>query len=278
MTGVCFNCRDNTEGDHCAICSRGFYGRPSTGTPTDCQQCPCPLTSSDGQFSETCQLDGTDVVCTACEMAHTGRRCEECLVGFYGDPSGQLGNPSGCQPCDCNGNVVTDVAGNCNTTTGTCSNCDNNTAGNWCERCADDYYGDAVVAKNCTGEVVRLLLVKYLCGLLYMCSVACDCDTEGSAAGVPCDPTPGQCPCHPFVLGRQCDVCAVNYWNRASGLGCEACDCDPVGSNGMSCDMVNGQCSCKPGVEGRRCDRCLVGSFGFASSGCRGSLLCQCYC
>ena len=92
------------------------------------------------------------MVCTDCEVGHTGRHCEACLVGFYGDPSGQMGTSSGCQKCDCNGNVDTDVTGNCNTTTGICSNCENNTSGDHCEQCADDHYGDAVGAKNCTGD------------------------------------------------------------------------------------------------------------------------------
>ncbi len=30
-----------------------------------------------------------------------------------------------------------------------------------------------------------------------------------------------------------------------SGQGCEACDCDPVGSTGPSCDLYVGQCDCK---------------------------------
>ena len=34
-------------------------------------------------------------------------------------------------------------------------------------------------------------------------------------------------------------------WFYFSGEGCEACDCDPVGSVGPSCDSYVGQCDCR---------------------------------
>lgn len=40
----------------------------------------------------------------------------------------------------------------CDSLTGACSGCMHHTAGARCQLCAPGYYGDAVVAKNCTRE------------------------------------------------------------------------------------------------------------------------------
>ena len=46
--------------------------------------------------------------------------------------------------------------GNCNTTTGECLKCVNNTSGPMCDQCADGYFGDAITGtcegKNCNNK------------------------------------------------------------------------------------------------------------------------------
>lgn len=71
-----------------------------------------------------------------------------------------------------------------------------------------------------------------------------------------CDQHTGQCPCLPNIVGQNCDRCAADTWNIASGTGCEHCNCDPLHSIGSSCERVTGQCSCKPGFGGRTCREC----------------------
>ena len=44
-----------------------------------------------------------------------------------------------------------------------------------------------------------------------------------------CDRVTGLCNCLPNVVGDYCDECKENHWKIASGEGCEACACDPVG-------------------------------------------------
>ena len=65
---------------------------------------------------------------------------------------------SSCQKCDCNGNIDPNAVGNCNSLTGACLKCINNTQNgpeNNCELCEDGYYGDATIEPkgNCTGEL-----------------------------------------------------------------------------------------------------------------------------
>ncbi|BFZ23346.1 hypothetical protein BsWGS_26385 [Bradybaena similaris] len=139
-TGVCRNCRHNTQGDHCERCSRGFYGDATRGSVNDCQKCPCPLTESPNQFSPECVL-GSDgqVICTACPSGHTGQRCERCAPGYQGNPN-QPGDY--CKlinvTCDCDGRgSVPNTL--CDPNTQQCQ-CKNNVQGRRCSVCRDGYF------------------------------------------------------------------------------------------------------------------------------------------
>ena len=82
-TGICLNCMDNTTGTQCESCLPGHFGDPMQGIP--CQPCPCPLV--DRSFSSSCFLDNDSLpTCTACEEGYTGRNCEQCVNGYFGDP------------------------------------------------------------------------------------------------------------------------------------------------------------------------------------------------
>uniref|UniRef100_A0A8C6XY71 Attractin n=1 Tax=Naja naja TaxID=35670 RepID=A0A8C6XY71_NAJNA len=63
-----------------------------------------------------CQCNGhskciNESICERCENLTTGKHCETCISGYYGDPT----NGGTCQPCKCNGH-----ASICNTNTGKC--------------------------------------------------------------------------------------------------------------------------------------------------------------
>ena len=148
-TGNCTNCSDSTTGPSCEQCLPGTDGDPIVGVT--CLPCPCPLITSPGQFSDNCILQPPNTaVCLDCPVGHTGSQCESCDTGYFGDPTGEYGSPTGCSDCLCNGNINSSLPNSCNTTTGVCMQCLNNAAGIMCERCADGYFGDAVTAKNCT--------------------------------------------------------------------------------------------------------------------------------
>ena len=55
-------------------------------------------------------------------------------------------NQGNCVPCKCNGRATT-----CNSTTGFCIDCADNTAGKECEICAPKYHGNVFI-KPCEGE------------------------------------------------------------------------------------------------------------------------------
>lgn len=151
QTGACTNCTGSTTGSSCEQCLPGTYGDPVMGIP--CLPCPCPLATSPGQFTQDCIMQSPDtIICLNCPVGHTGDHCESCIAGYFGDPTGDNGSPTGCSDCLCNGNIDSSIPNSCDTTTGICLRCVNNTAGSMCEQCANGYFGDAIYSKNCTGK------------------------------------------------------------------------------------------------------------------------------
>lgn len=259
-TGAC-DCRDNTAGLNCEKCVDGYYGDPTTGTPNDCKPCPCPDGSSCAVVPKT-----KEVVCTNCPAGTTGKRCELCDDGFFGDPLGSNGPVRRCRPCQCNDNIDPNAVGNCDRTTGECLKCIYNTAGFYCDRCKEGFYGSAL-ASNPADKCKP-----------------CSCSPFGTVnQQKSCNQVTGQCECLPHVTERDCSACVPGFYNLHSGHGCERCDCNSVGSSSGLCDLRSGQCECQPGVTGRRCERCEVHHFGFGRDGCKpcdcnaeGSLSLQC--
>nr|XP_054604109.1 laminin subunit alpha-2 isoform X1 [Nothobranchius furzeri] len=229
VTGHCLNCSHNTMGQHCDTCLPGYYGNATRGSPEDCQPCACPLSIPSNNFSPTCRLgEQGEVLCDQCRPGYAGPRCDRCANGFYGQPSIPEGS---CQPCDCTGNLDLSLPGSCDPITGQCLRCRQGYGGDTCEICVDGYYGDAVIAKNCT---------------------PCQCHSNGSVSEV-CNRESGQCQCRENVVGRQCDKCMPNCWWDAEHQECFPCMCSPLGSASQRCD-TEGHCTCRPGFMGRRCD------------------------
>ncbi|XP_012368221.2 laminin subunit gamma-1, partial [Octodon degus] len=259
-TGVC-NCRDNTAGPHCERCGDGYYGDSTAGTSSDCQPCPCPGGSSCAVVPKT-----KEVVCTNCPVGTTGKRCELCDDGYFGDPQGSSGPVRLCRPCQCSDNIDPNAVGNCHRLTGECLKCIHNTAGFYCDRCKDGFFGNPL-APNPPDK----------------CR-ACACNPYGTVNQQrSCNPVTGQCECLPHVSGRDCGTCDPGFYNLHSGRGCERCDCHALGSTNGQCDIRSGQCECQPGITGQHCERCEVNHFGFGPEGCKpcdchpeGSLSLQC--
>ncbi|KAM6984916.1 laminin subunit gamma-3 [Aplochiton taeniatus] len=245
-TGVC-ECADFTTGRNCDRCQDGYYGNALFGTTKDCQPCPCPDHSSCAQMANT-----REVVCTNCPAGQRGTRCEMCDDGFYGDPLGKTGTIQPCRRCDCNGNVDPNAVGVCDHKTGRCLKCLSHTEGVHCQNCQKGYYGNAL--DQTTNQKCK----------------SCSCNSAGTFGSLDvCHLQTGSCLCLSHVTGRDCGHCEVGFFNLQHGIGCEMCNCNPIGSLSMACNPITGQCLCRAGVEGRSCDSCHPGFFGFSSQGCR---------
>lgn len=241
-TGICSECQHYTTGDHCEMCVEGYYGNATRGSPNDCMICACPLPVDSNNFATTCEVseDGYEIHCE-CKPGYTGEKCQSCAPGFFGQPEveGEV-----CRPCECSGNINPEEPGSCDSVSGECLLCLNNTSGRACNLCAPGFYGDAVNLKDCQ---------------------SCICDAVGTEH---CDNFIGTCNCYPNVIGEKCDRCEVDHYGFESGRGCMACDCG-IASNSTQCDDHTGKCACKPGVTGRQCDRCEPGYWNYTENGCQ---------
>lgn len=116
---TCHHGRCSNYPDFNCICDLGWTG-------SDCSiNCGCNNHS-------TCK-SGVDI-CDECHDYSEGTRCENCIVGSYGNAT-----TTGCFPCNCNGHGE-EAKGQCHPITGQCF-CLDNTEGMNCDLCSKDYYG-----------------------------------------------------------------------------------------------------------------------------------------
>lgn len=112
------------------------------------------------------------------------RRFYSCADGFFGNPLAKNGT---CEVCDCNGNIDPMTIGNCDRETGRCLKCIYNTAGDHCEECKENHWGNPK-DKSCR---------------------PCGCHPKGAHSAT-CNKSTGICDCHDNYAGMQCNRCKVN--------------------------------------------------------------------
>ncbi|XP_072522628.1 laminin subunit beta-3 [Salminus brasiliensis] len=153
--------------------------------------------------------------------------------------------------------------------------CQHNTAGVNCERCAD-FYNDLPwrpAQKDNTHTCKRCECNNH--------AQQCHFDSElyelsGRRSGGVCDG------CLHNTAGPHCERCAPNYYrNPNSNMqrpdACLPCQCSSAGSlSGGQCDPATGACVCKANVEGPRCDRCKAGYYGLSTTNTLGCSKCSC--
>uniref|UniRef100_A0A915EBM3 Laminin subunit gamma-1 n=1 Tax=Ditylenchus dipsaci TaxID=166011 RepID=A0A915EBM3_9BILA len=277
-------CTQGFTGQFCESCAAGYrrafkYG----GRLSGCVKCECH------GHAEGCDSESGACIC---QDNTAGDTCERCARGYYGDALN--GTQEDCHKCDCpdNGACVL-LEGDSKQTV--CTECPEGYAGQKCEYCASEYFGDpeqGVPCQKCvcSGNIDLNAInncdrVTGECKKCIMHTSGFNC--EQCAAGywemhwqslretarlatatllaLPDPPTMTCC-----WSGLQCNQCEARYFNLTSGTGCQQCNCDQLGSedNG-SCDAVTGKCRCKPGVTGFRCDECAIRHFAFGADGCK---------
>nr|XP_040024120.1 usherin isoform X2 [Gasterosteus aculeatus aculeatus] len=281
--GVCDNCMHNTMGKNCELCVPGFFKQAGADTTSVhlCQPCKCNTAGTVNSSMECAQVGGQ----CPCKAAVTGRRCVDCLPGWYGL---KASNPNGCTRCNCSDAGIIDTSTgdpSCNQDTGLC-HCKPHITGLSCDRCEFGYWNlshpDGCVPCDCSPLGSLSLFCEPeagqceckpgvggqrcdYCGRgsyglrLEGSCAPCNCSQEGTVPGTECDPHAGHCVCKEHVEGLRCDTCRHGYHTleQRNSLGCLPCECDVHGTvpEGV-CDMWTGQCPCREGVEGARCTNC----------------------
>ncbi|CAH6778160.1 Lama2 [Phodopus roborovskii] len=279
---ICDECPVGYTGPRCERCAEGYFGQPSIPGGS-CQPCQC---NDNLDFSIPGSCDSLSGSCLICKPGTTGRYCELCADGYFGDAV----DAKNCQPCHCNTNGSFSEI--CDTRTGQCE-CRPNVQGRRCDECKPETFGlqlgRGCVPCNCNSFGSK----SFDCEESGQCwcqsgvagkkcdrcahgyfnfqeggCTACDCSHLGNN----CDPKTGQCICPPNTIGEKCSECVPNTWGHSIVTGCKACNCSTIGSLDSQCNANTGQCSCHPKFSGMRCSECQRGHWNYPRCS-----LCQCF-
>ncbi|XP_010178297.1 PREDICTED: multiple epidermal growth factor-like domains protein 9, partial [Mesitornis unicolor] len=250
-TGQC-PCLEGYAGLRCESCARGFHPEPGS------QRCrPCRLHQRPVRPAALSRVAGEGLGCgrtnpstkaggfgwsrgsgevkphlsgeCQCKVGVTGLKCDQCSDGYY------RFNETACEPCQCNNHSKT-----CNSLTGTCLHCQENTEGSHCELCKENFYRSTHPPHAC---------------------LRCPCSTVAST---------GTCRIEPGETVPRCDRCKTGY----TGLNCNQCD------NGYyNSDSICVRCKCNGNVDpalspsvckpdSGECIGCLYHTAGFHCEEC----------
>eukprot|EP00794_Sanderia_malayensis_P006149 gene6149-6855_t len=226
-------CKPNVIGRTCDRCAPGSYGFSSQG----CTACNCDTVGSNSQF-----CDSVTGQCS-CTANVVGRQCNQCPTNHFGFPD--------CKKCQCNGHSTS-----CDPKTGVCINCQDNTAGDHCEKCSAGFYGDAT--KGSSKDCSQCQCPGGSSGNQF--SGTCYLDKKSN---IVCDS------CREGYTGRQCEKCADGYFGNplVPGGKCQKCNCNGnINPNAIGkCDHVTGECyNCQNNTTGFYCETCKKGYHGNA--------------
>ncbi|XP_075350602.1 laminin subunit alpha-3 [Mycteria americana] len=240
----------------------------------------CNAKSAENQYQFQCE----------CQHNTCGETCDHCCPG-YNQKQWQpatAGSTNICEPCNCHGHATdcyydADVDQRRESLNihghyeggGVCMNCQHNTAGINCEKCAKGYYRPYGVPVRAPDGCIP-----------------CSCNLEHAEG---CEEGSGRCFCKQNFQGENCERCADGFYGYPScvripvypftspnprdamagdiieggckpgyfGLQCLPCQCHGAGVLGGDCDGNTGQCRCQTGFQGFSCDTCAVGYFHY---------------
>ncbi|XP_046850940.1 basement membrane-specific heparan sulfate proteoglycan core protein-like [Xenia sp. Carnegie-2017] len=195
------NCPTGYTGYSCESCAMGYTLSASSFILGSCVKCRCH------KHARFCNpLTGE---CENCQNNTTGKYCERCKPGFYGNAR----NGSPCQPCPCP--RIENISSTEEETTCSlgddgepvCDRCPEGHEGKLCNRCQKGFTGNPKVP----GEVCTPVS-------------SCGCSHAGTER---CDEQTQTCICKANVHGEKCDECKRGFFNLQSGNkdGCSPCFC-----------------------------------------------------
>ncbi|XP_056188731.1 laminin subunit alpha-3 [Falco biarmicus] len=225
-----------------------------------------------------------------CQHNTCGETCDHCCPG-YNQKQWQpatAGSTNICEPCNCHGHATdcyydADVDQRRESLNihgyyeggGVCINCQHNTAGINCEKCAKGYYRPYGVSAGAPDGCI-----------------SCSCNSERAEG---CEEGSGRCFCKQNFQGESCERCAAGFYGYPFcvhtpvypftspnprdamagdiieggckpgyfGPQCLPCQCHGTGVLGGDCDGNTGQCRCRTGFWGFSCDACAAGYFHY---------------
>uniref|UniRef100_A0A8C4UMY3 Laminin subunit alpha 3 n=1 Tax=Falco tinnunculus TaxID=100819 RepID=A0A8C4UMY3_FALTI len=225
-----------------------------------------------------------------CQHNTCGETCDHCCPG-YNQKQWQpatAGSTNICEPCNCHGHATdcyydADVDQRRESLNihgyyeggGVCINCQHNTAGINCEKCAKGYYRPYGVSAGAPDGCIP-----------------CSCNSERAEG---CEEGSGRCFCKQNFQGESCERCAAGFYGYPFcvhtpvypftspnprdamagdiieggckpgyfGPQCLPCQCHGTGVLGGDCDGNTGQCRCRTGFWGFSCDACAAGYFHY---------------
>ncbi|XP_037619286.1 laminin subunit alpha-1, partial [Sebastes umbrosus] len=200
-------CPPGYSGLSCQECAAGFFHQSLSELSSQiqkslfvrpCVRCLC------NKHSESC--DAETGACQDCQHHTSGRNCELCAPGHYGNVSGSI---SDCSPCACP--LLENSFSPACVSEGAfgdfhCTACQTGYEGRYCERCSVGYYGNP---SSPGGSCWR-----------------CGCSGWGSLQPL-CDALSGQCECKAGVKGQSCDQCDERH--VLQGGECVSCDDECTG-------------------------------------------------
>ncbi|KAJ7999470.1 hypothetical protein DPEC_G00194760 [Dallia pectoralis] len=157
--------------------------------------------------------------------------------------------------------------------------CQHNTAGVNCERCADLYNNRPwrAAEESNTHTCQRCECNNHALRCRFDPAVY---EASGRRSGGVCEG------CLHHTTGPKCDRCAPGYQpNPRSSMdrpdACivsrSDCSCNAEGAENQGlCDDITGACRCKANVEGSSCNRCVTGYYGLTASNPLGCTKCSC--
>ncbi|XP_041824167.1 laminin subunit alpha-1 [Melanotaenia boesemani] len=195
-------CPPGYSGLSCQECAAGFFRQPQSKLSSQnlksmfvhpCVPCRC------NNHSEICDAETGE--CQDCQHHTSGRSCELCAPGYYGNITGSVRDCSLCA-CPLKDNsfspscVSEGASGDFR-----CTSCQTGYEGRYCERCSAGYYGNPASPGGLCSE--------------------CGCSEWGSLHSL-CHELTGQCECKGGVRGRSCDQCEERH--ILQGAACVSCN------------------------------------------------------